>query len=219
MILTGTLLYGISHAIRMYKRREHLKALERILVCLESEIRYRHSVMGEAFLNVAEKTEKPFRTWLYYLGERLNSNSMNQDNIYRNRLNEVDIYNNNLNEVDIYNNNLNKVGIYSNGYNKSFSDVAEDEVCYNESFFSIWTDSLFLLSSGTCLTKEDLEELCAIGQTLGYLDIEAHKMGLRLEIDSFHKKISDYSEGLKDKIKVSVVTGAVVGILVVIVLT
>ena len=99
MILTGTLLYGISHAIRMYKRREHLKALERILVCLESEIRYRHSVIGEAFLNVAEKTEKPFRTWLYYLGERLNSNSMNQDNIYRNRLNEVDIYNNNLNEV------------------------------------------------------------------------------------------------------------------------
>ncbi|MBO6115394.1 MAG: stage III sporulation protein AB [Lachnospiraceae bacterium] len=217
MILAGTLLYGINHAIRMYRRRENLKALERILVCLESEIRYRHSVIGEAFLNVAKKADKQFTNWLYYLGERLNSKSINEDDKHSNSVNIIDMYSNGNSH------SINKVDMYSNGNSHSISEsisfVKKDDTGYNADFFSIWTDSLFLLSSGTCLTKEDLEELCAIGQTLGYLDIEAHKMGLRLEIDSFHKKISDYSEGLKDKIKVSVVTGAVVGILVVIVLT
>ncbi|MBQ9234104.1 MAG: stage III sporulation protein AB [Lachnospiraceae bacterium] len=163
MVIGGSLFYGVSFAMRMYKRRENLKALEKILIYLESEIRYRHSIISEAFFNAAKKSDEPFNAWLLYLGKKLN----------------------------------------------------EDD---GAGFWEIWTDSLNMLSSGTCLSKEDIEEISQIGQTLGYLDIEAHKMGLRLEIDNFHEKISDYNADLKDKMRVSVISGAVIGILVVIVL-
>ena len=53
---------------------------------------------------------------------------------------------------------------------------------------------------------------------MGYLDIEAHKMGLKLEIDNIHDKINDFNSDLKDKMRISVISGAVIGILVVIVL-
>lgn len=163
MVMGGSLFFGVSFAIRMYKRRDNLKALERILIYLESEIRYRHSIISEAVLNAAAKTDEPFKAWLSYLGEKLNENE-------------------------------------------------------NAGFLDIWTDSLSMLLSGTCLLEDDIEELVHIGQTLGYLDIEAHKIGLRLEIDNFHEKINEYNAGLKDKMKVSVISCAVIGILVVIVL-
>ena len=164
MVLGGSVFCGINYAIRLRKRRDNLKALERIVMYLESEIRYRHSVMSEAFVNAAKKADKPFSDWLYYLGLRL-----------------------------------------------------KDE--YNGSdFYKIWCDSLNMLQDDTFLSKEDIEELMSLGQTLGYLDIEAHRAGIELEIDNIHNRINDINEGLKDRMRVSVVAGAVFGILVVMIL-
>ena len=186
MVIGGSLFFGINYALKIYKRRENLKSLERILIYLESEIRYSHSIISEAFLNAAKKSDEPFKTWLFYLGKRLNDTAFDdikKDNDFK----------------------------FLNSVSDSYRQVENN-------FFDIWKDSLIFLSFSTCLLDEDLEELANIGQTLGYLDIEAHKMGLRLEIDNFHKKIIDYNSDLKEKMKVSVISGAVIGILVVIVL-
>ncbi len=166
MVLIGSPAFGISYAVRLKKRKDNLKSIERILMYLESEIRYRHSLIYEAFNNAAVKADKPFSMWLLNLGESL-----------------------------------------------YLYDTPD-----KDSFYEIWCDSLEMLRYGTCLTNEDIEELAAVGQTLGYLDIEAHKAGLALEIDHFHEKIFEYNQTLTGRMRVSVMAGAVFGILVVIVL-
>lgn len=187
MVVGGSLILGISYALKMYKRRENLKAFERILIYIESEIRYRHSILSVALLNAANKSDEPFKSWLLYLVKRLNDNKDKSN---------IDYDYNTLNDFSI--------------------DDGDDR---DESSFSdIWMDSLAFLTSSSCFSKEDLEDISHIGQTLGYLDIEAHKMGLKLEIDNIHDKINDFNSDLKDKMRISVISGAVIGILVVIVL-
>lgn len=187
LVLGGSLLYGICRAIRLKKRRDNLKAIERIVMYLESEIRYRHSLMSEAFFNAAGKTDKPFSDWLSYLADRLKDN---------------------------HNNYYDYTGL-DYGDTKSFS---LDEDYNNFDFFNIWCESLILLKNNSYLLNEDIEELKALGQTLGYLDIEAHKVGMGLEINNLHDRITCISDGLKDRMRVSVIAGAVFGILVVVVL-
>ena len=162
LVMGGSLLYGINHAVKLKKRRDNLKSLERILMYIESEIRYRHSIIWEAFYNASIKADKPFSKWLGFLGDTLSN-------------------------------------------------------C-DKDFYDVWCDSLFLLMDETFLTKEDIEELKNLGQTLGYLDIKAHEEGIRLELDNIHEKISDYNEGLKDRMRISVIAGAVFGILIVVIL-
>lgn len=187
LVLGGSLLYGISRAIRLKKRRDNLKAIERIVMYLESEIRYRHSLMSEAFFNAAGKTDKPFSDWLSYLAGRLKDN---------------------------YNSKYDYTGFaYSD-----FEPFNLDEDYNNFDFFNIWCESLIMLKDNSFLSNEDIEELKALGQTLGYLDIEAHKAGIGLEINNLHDRISCVSDGLKERMRVSVIAGAVFGILVVVVL-
>ncbi len=144
----------------MKQRLESLKSMEKIMILISNDIRYRHSVLQEAFLNSAKKTDKPFAEWLRLLADRL----------------------------------------------------------YGGDFYDIWCLSLSELDKSTCLTEGDIEELKPIGQTLGYLDISAQEMGLRLEIDNLHEKILKLDENLYDRMKVSVVAGTVLGILTVVVL-
>lgn len=166
MVLSGSAYFGIVQAAGLKKRKSSLKSIERILMYLESEIRYKHSLISEALINASKKADKPFNNWLFFLSERVTS------------------------------------------------DIAVE----TDGFYEIWVSSLEMLRQDTCLSNEDIEELATVGQTLGYLDIEAHRAGLELEMKSLHEKICEYNEALTGKMRISVIAGALFGILVVIVL-
>ncbi len=166
MVLSGFSYFGIINALRLKKRKNNLRAVEKILIYLESEIRYKHSLISEALINASRKADKPFDNWLFYLGKRVDS----------------------------------------------------DTVVETDGFYEIWISSLEMLRQDTCLSNEDIEELATVGQTLGYLDIEAHRAGLELELKSLHEKICEYSETLAGKMRISVIAGALLGIMIVIVL-
>ncbi len=58
----------------MKGRINQLREIERIINYLEGEIRYKHSLLGEACLNVAAKCGQPFTHWLVSLGNQLTDN-------------------------------------------------------------------------------------------------------------------------------------------------
>ncbi len=189
LVMGGSLLFGINNAVKIRKRRDDLRTLERIVMYLESEIRYRHSVMSEAFGSAAQKTDKPFSDWLLELEIMLKDN---------------------INNSDAY---------------PYYEDEAYDEMNFSCDtdykscdFYRIWCESLVRLQDDTFLNDSDMEELKSLGQTLGYMDIEAHRAGIELFLLNIHNRINDINCGLKDRIRISVVAGAVFGILVVMVL-
>ena len=56
----------------MYKQRlEELRELERIVNFIQGEIKYKHSVLSDAFFNVSERCREPFKGWLFFLGKSL----------------------------------------------------------------------------------------------------------------------------------------------------
>ena len=67
---------GIKIATNMSGRIKDLRELEHILAYLDGELRYRHSLLGEALHNVAGKTREPFRRWLLMLCENLDTQSI-----------------------------------------------------------------------------------------------------------------------------------------------
>ncbi len=62
---------GIRLAHNMKGRINQLRELERIINYLEGEIRYKHSLLGEACFNVAGKCGQPFQNWLESLSNGL----------------------------------------------------------------------------------------------------------------------------------------------------
>ena len=76
----GCLFLGIYFS-RIYKNRlNQLQDLERLISFLQGEIKYKHSVLSEAFLHASERCRMPFKTWLYELSEALQNN--NQENTF-----------------------------------------------------------------------------------------------------------------------------------------
>jgi len=78
-VVVGSLALGIKVAANMRGRLNALRDIERILSYLEGELRCRHSVLGEAFYNVAIKSREPYRRWLLELSEWVNP----QENEYK----------------------------------------------------------------------------------------------------------------------------------------
>ena len=71
-VVVGSLALGIKVAANMRGRLNALRDIERILSYLEGELRCRHSVLGEAFYNVAIKSGEPYKRWLLELSEWVN---------------------------------------------------------------------------------------------------------------------------------------------------
>lgn len=92
---------------------------------------------------------------------------------------------------------------------EAFSTAAPD-------FDSIWQNAagkLYLLSA---FKREDMEYLYNLGQTIGYLDVQAQEQGLMLLQGDLKRHIQRLENEMKERIRVATILGAVVGILLVI---
>ncbi|MCM1272841.1 MAG: stage III sporulation protein AB [Clostridium sp.] len=158
---------GVSYALSMKKRIEHLKELQRIMNYMAGEIAYRHAVLGEVFLNAASKCGAPFQMWLADLGDKLTCN--------------------------------------------------ESELM-QEPFVGIWRKSLDYIREHTKFKESDIRIMEALGQALGYLDINTQQMSLKLEQENLQNIIKQADMELANKMKVSVVMGTLGGVMIVILL-
>ncbi|MBQ8924422.1 MAG: stage III sporulation protein AB [Lachnospiraceae bacterium] len=70
-VISGGGIAGFSYAYKLRKRLDNLRELERIVIHIENDIRYRHSIISEAFRGVSVRCRKPFSDWLMFLSERL----------------------------------------------------------------------------------------------------------------------------------------------------
>lgn len=86
------------------------------------------------------------------------------------------------------------------------------------SFYSLWENSLIELEPYSALKKEDIRELFAVGQALGYLDIKSQSTSLSLEKENIHSSITKLDKSLYNNMKVSIILGTLGGIFLVILL-
>ena len=75
MILTGGPALGVYFAVSMKKRVEELRQIERIMNYLEAEIRYKNSLMKEAFYSASIRYGQPFNAWLRKMSIMLSEES------------------------------------------------------------------------------------------------------------------------------------------------
>ena len=83
-------------------------------------------------------------------------------------------------------------------------------------FDSIWREAageLYLLSA---FKQEDMEYVYNLGQTIGYLDVQAQEQGLMLLQGDLNRHIQRLESEMKERIRVAMILGTVVGILLVI---
>ncbi|MBQ8924456.1 MAG: stage III sporulation protein AB [Lachnospiraceae bacterium] len=189
LVITGAGIAGTSYAYRLKKRLDNLKELEHIVINIENDIRYRHSIISSAFKNVSTKCHKPFSHWLMFISKRLDyADDPNEAN--EQLINDFDC------DDEFFN------GFFHNTYE----------------FSEIWDKSLIYLKDNSFLKNEDIDDLKTLGQTLGYLDITSQKMGISLFLDNLHSKINEINSTLNDKIRISIIAGMVSGIFIVILL-
>lgn len=74
MILAGGTAMGIYWAVRMQKRVEQLRELERIINYIEGEISCKNALIREALYVASKKCGQPFKTWLEEVSEALKNN-------------------------------------------------------------------------------------------------------------------------------------------------
>lgn len=79
MVVFGCLLLGTYIGMLYKKRLEELRELERIINFIKGEIKYKHSILCEAFFNASQRCKSPFDLWLLDLNEKLKSNNKEQD--------------------------------------------------------------------------------------------------------------------------------------------
>lgn len=99
---------------------------------------------------------------------------------------------------------------------RDFIDCDFDDNTYE--FCEIWNSSLIYLKDNSFLHEEDIDYLKTLGQTLGYLDITAQEIGIKLFLENLHAKINEISANLTDKIRISIIAGMVSGIFIVVLL-
>ena len=87
----------------------------------------------------------------------------------------------------------------------------------NTDFQSLWKKSAddFYLQSG--LKREDMEYIYNLGQTIGYLDVQAQEQGLLLLQGDLNRHIQRLEDEMHERIRVAMILGAVLGILLVII--
>ncbi len=67
----GCFCLGVYFGKKYKQRLDELRELERILNFIQGEIRYKHSILSDAFFNVSERCREPFKGWLFLLSEEL----------------------------------------------------------------------------------------------------------------------------------------------------
>ena len=95
-------------------------------------------------------------------------------------------------------------------------DTFEDAYAATLDFDSIWREAaegLYLLSA---FKLEDMEYVYNLGQTIGYLDVQAQEQGLMLLQGDLNRHIQRLESEMKERIRVAMILGTVVGILLVI---
>ena len=85
-------------------------------------------------------------------------------------------------------------------------------------FYQIWMKNADELYEKSGLKKEDIEYIYNLGQTIGYLDVQAQEEGLALLQTDLGRHIHELESTSKEQMKVAFVIGTVVGVLLIIIL-
>ncbi len=93
----------------------------------------------------------------------------------------------------------------------SYTEVAAD-------FDQIWIEHADKLYESSGLKQEDMEYIYNLGQTIGYLDVQAQEEGLALLQADLGRHIRELEAEAKDRMRLSLVVGSVAGVLLIIIL-
>lgn len=85
-------------------------------------------------------------------------------------------------------------------------------------FYQIWVKNADELYEKSGLKKEDIEYIYNLGQTIGYLDVQAQEEGLALLQADLSRHIHELETTSKEQMKIAFVIGTVVGVLLIIIL-
>lgn len=87
-----------------------------------------------------------------------------------------------------------------------------------ESFGELWKSQIRTWLSGTCLKREDKEQLESLGEVLGYLDLEMQLSSIDLYLEQLELQIREAQEAAATKQKLYQSLGVAGGIFLVILL-
>ena len=93
----------------------------------------------------------------------------------------------------------------------SYTEVAAD-------FDQIWIEHADKLYESSGLKQEDMEYIYNLGQTIGYLDVQAQEEGLALLQADLGRHIRELEAEAKDRMRLSLVVGTGAGVLLIIIL-
>ena len=85
-------------------------------------------------------------------------------------------------------------------------------------FDQIWIEHADKLYESSGLKQEDMEYIYNLGQTIGYLDVQAQEEGLALLQADLGRHIRELEAEAKDRMRLSLVVGSVAGVLLIIIL-
>lgn len=85
-------------------------------------------------------------------------------------------------------------------------------------FDQIWIEHADKLYESSGLKQEDMEYIYNLGQTIGYLDVQAQEEGLALLQADLGRHIRELEAEAKDRMRLALVVGSVAGVLLIIIL-
>lgn len=92
------------------------------------------------------------------------------------------------------------------------------EPVHTSDFYQIWIKNADGLYEQSGLKKEDMEYIYNLGQTVGYLDVQAQEDGLALLQADLLRHIRELEKTSKEQIRLSLVLGTIAGVLLVVIL-
>lgn len=98
------------------------------------------------------------------------------------------------------------------------SDTKLEPSAVVSDFYQIWKKEADELYASSGLNREDMEYIYNLGQTIGYLDVQAQEQGLLLLQADLSRHIQGLEAETKDRVRLSLVFGTVAGILLIILL-
>lgn len=87
-----------------------------------------------------------------------------------------------------------------------------------ESFSDIWRENVAGMRQDTKLNNDDISELCALGDSLGYLDLKAQSESIALYKERLALRLDELNETSAKKVKMYRSLGVSMGILTAIIL-
>lgn len=88
----------------------------------------------------------------------------------------------------------------------------------NTALQDIWECAKDKLYASSCLSKRDMDYINNLGQTLGYLDVQAQERGLSLLQQEIHETVQSLEHEVQNRERIAVILGIIGGLLLVIVL-